>query len=259
MVLPVAPHEKKQTLKGDPPFPSPRGRKQKPDHPGFKTSQKLSWSRVTTNSPSAALKQHKMEVSYNKVCCKHLDIHYRKTHHPNGAAKQSPEMNAWQELRCRQGQRVVKAGWHRWFHSQQSSLTEQAAKDSSSPRGSGEVMKSLRAHKVPKGDTLFHTTQILQNHSLLFLCCTYPTGHFINSLLQHIPVQGTKAGSGGMRQSVRKSSLHMEPRALLWECNSITSQHSPHSPECTLWSQSSFRQTTACWNSWQWGIQTNTL
>lgn len=57
-------------------------------------------------------------------------------------------------------------------------------------------MKLLKSPHVPKGGTPLHTTQIMQNHSLLFLCCSYPTGHFINSLLQHIPVQGTKAGSG---------------------------------------------------------------
>lgn len=45
------------------------------------------------------------------------------------------------------GKELQRQDGHRCFHSQQSSLTERAAKDHSSPRGSEEVMKPLGAHR----------------------------------------------------------------------------------------------------------------
>lgn len=70
-------------------------------------------------------------------------------------------------------------------------------------------MKSLRAHRCLR-EALFHTFQILQNHSILFFCCSYPRGHFINSFLQDIPVYIIRAGwgeTGSVRNALYRWSL----------------------------------------------------
>lgn len=126
--------------------------------------------------------------------------------------------------------------------------------NSYSPRGSQEIMKPLRAHSCLR-EALFHTLQILQDHSIFFFCCSYPRGHFINSFLQDIPVCITSAGwgeKGFVRNALYRWSLVpccRNAKASFPNMHSIF-----HIISCDLHLPS---DTTAGWNSWQWGVQTN--